>query len=406
MAYFQRCCKDTDREADSVREISLTVSLLVSRIMRAGGIRCLLGSPKHRRPLWGGLQGGYLYIFLPMALALLPCFHAQVSSQELAPSPAQYTLDGDNLLIETDESGARHFYADGNVRMTYRIGDDAWALSAAKVEFVERLETVDQRPVPLFQEVYAERDIDLAGAGIQVATAGKITVNLIERWMKSESSDILVSFEDGDLLASSLEIHEEASGVSTIVNTFEKTVAHYTLSSFELFGNAPEPTGESVFGSLKFDFSRITIETADTRLEIADGEPVRLDCPHPTTVTSGRNTLTMPSCYLTFDPPTLHGDQGARFQIGEDTRVDADLLTLTYPEEGGMIARFAGLSTDETLPGSEHRVTISHPAGTFRADTITITINPDGTNKVEATGRASFEMPLEIQGKDSAESPG
>ena len=84
--------------------------------------------------------------------------------------------------------------------------------------------------------------------------------------------------------------------------------------------------------------------------------------------------------------------------MGDDTEVEADFLNLVYPENGGMVVEFTGLCAPPfpgITPVPDQRVRITHPAGIFTADLITITINPDGTRKIHATGCASIEIPLE-----------
>ena len=328
----------------------------------------------------------------PLKIALALSILLLHSSAAFSQEPAHYTLDGDNILIETDSTDTRHLHAEGNVLLTYTTEENHWTLSADEVEFTENL--------PAIQLATAEGNIHLTGSDLTITAPGKMTLDLLEGWMKFDSTDIELSYPNGHLVTDSLEIREEigTDDNATVVYTDIRTVAVYNLSTSEIMtGPASPDSSGSIFGSLRFDFSEITIETIQTQLTLIDGEPALLDCPDPTTITSSANTLEMPSCSLTFDPPTLHGNTGVELFIGEEINVSADFLTLTYPESGGMVVEFTGLSaSDPENADAGQRVIISHPAGTFSADMITITVREDGTNRVHASGRASFEIPLGV----------
>jgi hypothetical protein len=269
---------------------------------------------------------------------------------------------------------------------------------------VEFIETLDESGNPVHQVAHAEGDIFATGPDVALTAPGALTVDLVERRMQSDSSDIHFTFPGGDLTADRLEVVETVEDdqpATLFVNTARRTILNYSLSESSIYSDngIPEPGG-SVFGSLRFDFSFVAMETERTTLEIIDGEPVRLECPDPTTITTATNTLTMPSCALAFDPPSLTGDTGVELAIGEDTRVEAASLILTYPPEGGMYVQFSGIpASNSESPGFEsatlpERVTIYNPAGTFSAACITIEVREDGTNRIHATGSACFEIPL------------
>jgi len=340
-----------------------------------------------------GFRKLIFFVILSCVLLLL-CTESW--SQE-GEAPRTYNLDGDNVLIEVDDNGARHFLADGNVVLTYYIGEDLWTLNAGRIEFVESLNEDGE----LSQRIaYAENDLVLVGPGITLRAPGRMEVDVANRTVKSESEEIYLEFEGGSLTTQKVDIHEEIfenGDRATIIVTDVSTVATYNLAESDMFGESErrESTG-SIFSDLTFDFAQITIETAYTILAIVDGKPAWFDCLDPTVITSENNTLVMPSCGLTFDPPTLVTDTGVQLQIGEDIEVAADWLTLEYPLSGGMSVEFIGLcAIDPYNAEPDQRVTINHPAGMFSADRLTITVNEDGTHRVHATGCASFEIPLE-----------
>jgi len=333
-----------------------------------------------------------LIAVISLFLISLPINSGAVLSQvfELPDSPVIYSLDGDEVFIEND--GGRILRATGNVRLDFEWDGDPWCLSAGELELIE---TLDENEVPTGQTAYAEENIEIRGPDITFTAPGSLTLNLIARHMQSDSPDIHIIFPGGDLTTDSLDVTETtgSDGQSIMtVNTAERTVVNYNLSESDIYsGMENVDRGESVFGSLRFDFSTITMETESTSLELVDNRPIRLDCPDTTEVTTSTNTLSMPACTLAFAPPTLTGDDGVELFIGEDTWVEAGSLILTYPPDGGMFVQFSGMPDAEPIP---ERVTIHNPAGTFSASCITIEVRQDGTNRIHATGSASFEIPL------------
>jgi len=327
----------------------------------------------------------FIFFSIPFQLA---------RSQQPDLEPARYTISGDQVLIEVDERDARHLYAEGNVLLSYTLQGDEWTLSAAKVEFTEQLASEGDQ-TPILQTAYAEGNIVLTGAQVTLTAPGSITVDLIARTVASDSDDIHLAFPDGEIETDSLAIRQE--GVETyMIETAERTVAQYNLSSSIFYSQvAGDTSSESFFGSLKFDFSTITMETERTQLQIAGNRPILLVCPDPSVITTSANRLTMPSCNLGFDPPTLSGNSGAELAIGRDTILSAGTLLLTYPEEGGMYVEFAGCAPGPGVEtGLPERVTISHPAGIFSAGSITVEVQEDGTSRIHASGDACFEVPL------------
>jgi hypothetical protein len=315
-----------------------------------------------------------------------------VSPQETPAEANRYTLDGDNILIEVDESGARHLDAEGNVVLTYAMRNDVWTIHADTIEFVE---SVDDAGNPLTQTAHAQGNIVLNGNEITVTAPGVLDVDVMGRRMQSDSPDIRVQFPNGELDTEKLVIYEESPD-AVVVETSVSTEATYIFSdtSEAQPGTEAERSG-SIFSDLTFDFSRINIETESTRLEITNGEPVRLDCPDPTVVTSNDNKLKMPSSYILFNPPTLRANDGAELSIGENIIVHSDFLTLTYPESGGMDVVFTGMcAVNHDDQFANQRVTVTHPAGTFSSDVLEITVNDDGTHRIHASGCASFEIPI------------
>lgn len=324
-----------------------------------------------------------LLVFLNISLAAYP--------QEIPVSLNRYTLDGDTVFIEEDESGARHFYAEGNVVLTYIIEGESWILEAGKVEFIEE---VDSDGVPVARTAIAEEDVLISGQSISISTPGTLNLDILENRIETDSPDIHVWFPNGKLVTEHLLIYEDSPD-HYFVETSISTEATYILSESPLPSAGRTERSGSIFGDLTFDFSEITIETERTRLELIDGEPYRLDCPDTTIVTSNGNTIRLPVSHLTFAPPTLQADNGAELLIDPDIRVSSDLLTLTYPESGGMEVIFTGLcAANPEGPFADQRVVVSHPAGIFSSDVLEILVDENGTHRIHATGCASFEIPL------------
>jgi len=135
------------------------------------------------------------------------------------------------------------------------------------------------------------------------------------------------------------------------------------------------------------------------------GKPVKLECPEETVVTSSLNKLVLPSCEITFSPPTLRSRSGAEVNIGEETEITAGELTLIYPLEGGMFLELKGRGGFEGgvcgsgCPKIPTLVTVRHVIGEFTAGSITVTISPEGDKKVTAMGGTRLVMPVEaVQG--------
>ena len=308
--------------------------------------------------------------------------------------PARYTLTGDDVLIESYE-GTQHLQARGNVLLTYSFDGESWALSARFVDFIQ-VEDENERPIQ--QIASAEGDLMLTGPDILLSAPGSMVVDILNRYLSTESPDTHLIFPGGELAADRLDIQETVmpGGVNRIhINTAERTLATYELGGEDLAKTVAQTSTESVFGSLDFDFSHITVETERTHLVLEDGSPVLLDCPDESVLTTAANRLTMPAFELTFDPPTLRAENGVQLEIGEETRVEAAALSLTYPPGGSMLVELSGYTRDDYPPsGVPARVVIYHPAGTFWADTISVRIDPDGCRCIAAKGHTMFEMPM------------
>ncbi|MCX6647306.1 MAG: hypothetical protein NTY09_13250, partial [bacterium] len=235
-------------------------------------------------------------------------------------APPLYSIDGDEVYIESDDAGSTHFFAEGHAVLTYIAGDETWTLSAEKVEFIGEKDA-GGRIIPHLAN--AEGNINLLGPNIAVTAPGSIEVNILDKWVISDSENIHIVFQDGDLTTDSLEIHETSGddGVKeTVVNTDIRTVAILQLSEI-MPPESGTGTEGSIFGSLKFDFSEITIETSKIEFEIIDNRASTLNCSEETKVTSNRNTMTMPRARITFNPDTLEGPDGVELLVGEDTTV-------------------------------------------------------------------------------------
>ncbi len=334
-------------------------------------------------------------IFIPLTLA----FPLVAQDAPPATKPALYTLDGDDITIESDESGARRLQAQGNVLLTYSFDGDVWVLSAGFIEYIERSEILEGQERFAEQRAVAEGNIELEGPGLSLAAPGSITVDLLAKRLESDSNDIHLVFENGELTTDKLEmraIATEGDSNVVIVDTDERTVAVYDLGGLVNDIELPDEEEEgNLFGSLRFDFRTITVETERTRLTVEDGKPILLECLDRSVVTSASNTLTMPSFRLSFDPPTLTGTGGIDLLIGEETVIEAASLSITYPPDGGMYAELAGgVIYESPAEGVPEQVTIRNPAGTFCADRITIEVNQDGTQRISASGSAMFEIPI------------
>lgn len=320
--------------------------------------------------------------------AVLPLF-----AQDEPAEPAVYHLDGDDIRMEGTRFD-RQIHAVGNVLFAYTIDGDNWTLSAVEVEYFEQWEDLeDESQVTLAQKAVATGDIELTGPGVQLTAPGSITIDLLEKHLVSDSEDIYLYFENGEVVTDSLEIRAIEDDV-IIAETDVRTVAIYSLSDFVTNDDARSDDESNLFGSLKFDFNEITIETVRTSLRIENGEPVVLECADPSTITSATNTLTMPSFSLYFDPIMLVGNEGVDLLIGENTRVNAAALAISYPDHG-MTVKILGAVVNETaVDGLPEQVSIVHPAGTFCANSIVIEVNADGTQRIHATGCATFEIPI------------
>lgn len=323
------------------------------------------------------------------------------AQENAAPAtPPLYSIDGDEVFIESDDSGSTHFYAEGNAVLNYITDGASWTLEADVVQFVGEKNTVG-RIIPLL--AHAAGNISLTGPTITVTAPGSIEVNIAERWVISDSENIHLIFEDGDLITDFLEIHEtilDDGVIETVVDTDISTIAILQLSDI-ISSESDNISQANIFSSLKFDFSKITIETTKIKFILVDNRPSELDCPERTIVRTDRNTLIMPVAGITFDPNTLEGPEGVELMVGEDTKVTAGYIYLEYPPEGGMNVDFLGCPPGATLAAysaASPRVTITNPVGTFTASSIKVTVNPDGTNRVVASGRACFEIPMDIMG--------
>jgi hypothetical protein len=343
--------------------------------------------------------------FVLVALILLLNVGSSIRAQEdEASPPAQYHLTGTDVFIESLESGS-HVTAQGDVVLTYSYDHEIWTLSAGNVEFTETYETLDDGTRNYTSRIaVADENIRLEGPGVSLAAPGSMTVDIINRHLVSDSEDIHLLFENGELTTDYIEITGQPTGNGNdvyLVTTDKSTTAVYNLASFQNVISLPE-TGDgsstqdsgSLFGSLRFDFNIITIETTGISLTVENGNPVILECSDQSVITSASNTLTMPSFNIQFDPPALVGNDGVVLTIGEDTEVEAAALSISYPESEMHVEFMGSVESGEPAPGLPERVTIRHTAGTFSADAITIDLNSDGTQSIHATGDATFEIPL------------
>lgn len=334
-----------------------------------------------------------------------------VKSQEnvLESSPRHYSIDGDEVTFDVDDQHNATFHATGNVMLTFDVGDNLWVLEAEVVEFSGKLDE-DDNLVPYY--AHAQGDINLTGPAIILTAPGSIDIDITALSdssdstdfditalsVTSDSTDIHVIFADGELITDSLELKEIlGNNVSqTIVDTDIRTVATLRLTETTMAEDNGASEG-NIFASLIFDFADITVETVRTQFILIDHQAVSLDCPDPTIVRTDQSTLTMPSAYITFDPDTLEGPDGVDLLVGQDTHVKAAYLYLEYPPEGGMNIEFIGCPPGILPPDDPEQpflVTITNPAGAFSAGIINITVNLDGTLKINAIGRACFEIPV------------
>jgi hypothetical protein len=287
--------------------------------------------------------------------------------------------------MQSDQSNSRFFHATGNVHLTYIAGPYTWQLSAGEVDYTE----THANDVVTAQTATARNNVQVSGPGVTIATPGVVDVDFLAQHLTSEGPDITLTFEGGDITTDRLDVAQTqtSAGVTDItVKTFQHTSATYTLDKRAPTSAATSATQASVFGSLAFDFSRITLDTERTTVLVRDGKPVRLDCPDPTTIASPTNTVHMPSCSITFDPPTVTGSNGVEIGIGNATTVHAASFVFTYPPDGGMSMDLTG------DPSSQ--VTVTNQQGTFYADEITVSLSPSGAKRIQASGHTRLEMPM------------
>jgi len=318
--------------------------------------------------------------------------------------PIRYNLDGDDIRIDYFEQGISRFIADGSVTLVYAFENTRWSLAADHVELNAVTENMDSA-MPL--TATASGNVCLTDGTVVFTTDGKLYIDFNKRLIASDSDQVFMEFEFGTLTTGNIRIMEFLEGdpdnliSRIIVQTCGDTAAYIELADSDLVDDTIlASTSQSMFGSLTFDFSEVDITTTDAKFEIVNGEPSCLDFPNPTVAASSETELVMPSCGITFDPPTLVGNDGVELSMGEETSVTADFLTIVYPISSAsfMDVEFRGLCSPpfpELTPVPEQRVTISHPDGTFTANIIRITLNMDGTRKVFATGCASFEVFVE-----------
>ena len=333
-----------------------------------------------------------------------------VKSQEnILESPRHYSIIGDEVTFDVDDQHNATFHAYGNVLLTFELGGDLWVLEAEVVEFSGELNE-DDYLIPRY--AHARGDINLTGPALILTAPGSIDIDITALSVSgdptdfkitalsvtTDSTDIHVIFADGELITDSLVLNEilENNVSQTIVDTDIQTVATLRLTET----TTAEENGGSVgniFASLVFDFANITVETVRTQFVLIDHQAASLDCPDPTIVRTDQNTLSMPRAHITFDPDTLEGPDGVELRVGEDTHVNAAYLYLEYPPEGGMNLEFTGCPPGFPLPVDPEYsfpVTITNPVGTFSAESINVTVNLDGTLKINAIGRACFELPV------------
>lgn len=360
------------------------------------------------------LAVGLLYIIVSVAP---PPVKSQENVQER--STRHYSIDGDEVTFDVDDQHNATFHAYGNVLLTFEVGENLWVLEAEMVEFSGELDENDHL-VPRY--AHAQGDINLTGPALTLTAPGSIDIvitalsassdstdfTITALSVTTDSTDIHVIFADGELTTDSLVLNEilENNVSRTIVDTDIQTVATLRLTETTTVEENGESIG-NIFSSLVFDFANITVETVRTQFILIDHQAVSLDCPDPTIVRTDQNTLSMSRAYITFDPDTLEGPDGVELLVGEDTHVKAAYLYLEYPPEGGMKVEFNGCPPGIPMPVDPEQaflVTITNPAGTFSAEIINVTVNPDGTLKINAIGRACFELPVRlIQDSDTSE---
>ncbi|HDS30192.1 MAG TPA: hypothetical protein ENN67_04025 [Firmicutes bacterium] len=332
----------------------------------------------------------------PIFLILSLCAFAQENPDE---SPALYSLSGDDVFIESIDDG-RRLVATGNVILAYSVNDQNWSISAGLIEFTEIFQTDENgQRVYSVRTALADNNIELNGPGIFLSAPGPISVDLVNMHLVGDSGNIHLVFEHGEVSTDYLEITEMYSDDETdrfVITTDKSTRATYDLGKNVLFNhvaqNIEDQTDqgtENLFGSLRFDFSIVSIETVGVSIIIENGTPVLMECAGESVVESSSNILTLPSFDIHFDPPRLEGSGGIILTIADDTEIEAAILSISYPPEG-MHVEFAGTEVE----GLPEKVTISHSFGRFFADSISIELNADGTHRIHATGDATFEIPL------------
>ena len=327
-----------------------------------------------------------------------------IPGQDEITGPIKYNLDGDDILIDYYETGISKFTADGNVALTYSFDETTWSLSAGHVELTAITEN-NENAMPL--SAVADGNVFMTDGAMSFTTDGRIDIDFSKRLIESDSESVNIEFRDGTVTTENISIQEVSEGTHDnlttrdFIQTFGQTNATIRLADSGILGDTAlsNPSG-SMFGSLTLNFSEVEIVTTDSAMEMVNGDPFMISFPNQTSVMSSDNTLTMPSCEITFDPPTLKGNEGVELSVGEDTSVVADFLNLEYPQTGNnfMYVEFIGLCSPPypyIVAVPEQRVKIVNPDGTFTADIITITINRDGTRRIVATGCASFEMYLQ-----------
>ncbi len=347
-----------------------------------------------------------VHIFAALILLVLMQI-TPVLSQEDEPETSQsrYSLDGDEINIEVTEpdpesgndQGYKHLTVIGNVILTYPGETKLWTLTSDFLYLTEVYTGEGSGRKVIKQEAVAEGNISISNGTITITLPGSLNVNLLERWLRCESADIHLQYPDGEIITNSLFVREIVLDGEVMIgaDTAIRTIADINLAESGVLDNLPG-AGESqnMFGNLSFDFSTIQIETTSTSLIIIDGEPVMLNCPNPTVITSDENILTIPSCRIGFDPPRLESDMGIELIMPGGSSVVADYITFEYPASGGLTIEFTGLCiTDPDAP--DRRVIINHPAGTFIADSILVKVNTDGTQSIVATGCPRVEIPID-----------
>jgi hypothetical protein len=363
------------------------------------------GNKRHRNSCGSaGVQSGvvatfHVAIILFVLSALLPVY----AQQNGISKNGSYNISGDNVYAETDDSGTRHLKADGNVHLTYVTADSTWQLSADAIEYVEKTEN----KIVIVQTAEASGNVEIAGPGIAVTTPGNVSVDILAGKLVCDGDSIHATFENGEITTSHLEITMVVTPEGKqqyTVDTSVHTTGSYTLTKEYLPGVVASGNSQSsLFGALDFDFAEINLDTTRTTLLIVDGDPVRLDCPEPSVITSASNKLTLPSCGITFNPTVLSGADGVQIDIGEaEVVIKAGSFRFSYPPEGGM---YMELSCSPTAPsGTDNavdpavcmpdRVTITHGTAVFYADVLTVRVTKDGAKRVEASGNTKLETTM------------